>query len=125
MLLIQTKLGLSNIEGIGLFADQFVKKGTLIWQFTEGVDIIISEKIISTLSTIEQNFIKKYAYNDKKTNFLILCTDNARFMNHSFYPNCYSIYTNDIEYTYANISINPGKELTINYNDFELNSVDF
>lgn len=39
MLLVKTKIGPSKISGIGLFADQFIKKGTTIWKFQHSIDV--------------------------------------------------------------------------------------
>ena len=39
MLYVKTKIGQSKIHGMGLFADQFIKKGTIIWKFTPGFDL--------------------------------------------------------------------------------------
>ncbi len=41
MLLIKTKLDLSKIHGIGLFAGEDIPKGTIIWRFNSLIDIYI------------------------------------------------------------------------------------
>ncbi len=41
MLLVKTKIGQSNISGIGVFADEFIPKGTVIWRYQEGFDQMI------------------------------------------------------------------------------------
>lgn len=33
MLLVKTRLGISSIHGIGLFADELIPKGTVTWRF--------------------------------------------------------------------------------------------
>lgn len=38
MLLIKTKLELSKIHGVGLFADEFIAKGTKIWEYRPNFD---------------------------------------------------------------------------------------
>jgi SET domain-containing protein len=38
MVLVKTKVKESPIHGLGLFADQFIPKGTEIWRFTPGFD---------------------------------------------------------------------------------------
>jgi len=43
MLLVKTKLKSSKIDGIGLFANEFIKKGTIIWKYHP-----LFEKIITT-----------------------------------------------------------------------------
>jgi hypothetical protein len=44
MLLVKTKLGLSKISGIGLYADTFIPKGTIIWRFVPKLDLKFNEK---------------------------------------------------------------------------------
>jgi hypothetical protein len=38
MLLVKTYLGKSKLHGLGVFAGQFIRKGTKIWRFVEGFD---------------------------------------------------------------------------------------
>lgn len=40
MLLIKTKLDLSKIHGVGLFADEFIAKGTKIWEYRPNFGLI-------------------------------------------------------------------------------------
>ncbi len=44
MLLVKTHLGKSKINGIGLFADEFISKGKVIWKFTPGFDFVLTKK---------------------------------------------------------------------------------
>ena len=37
MLLVRTYLDKSSIHGLGVFADQVIRKGTRIWTFVEGI----------------------------------------------------------------------------------------
>jgi hypothetical protein len=61
MLLVKTRLGQSLISGIGLFADQFIPKDTIIWKFTEGVDVKIPDERVAELE-------KEYPLEDLKKN---------------------------------------------------------
>ena len=88
MLLIKTKLGLSKIHGIGLFADNFIKKGTVIWKFNPLIDIYIPSETLRNLSRNSREQISNYIYMDKFHKKNLLCGDDARFFNHSFTPNC-------------------------------------
>ncbi len=49
MLKIKTKIGPSGVHGTGLFADQFVSKGTVTWQYIPEFDIGFTEKTVSKL----------------------------------------------------------------------------
>jgi len=42
MLLIKTYLDKSPIHGIGVFAGEFIKKGTQVWEFNPLIDIILT-----------------------------------------------------------------------------------
>ena len=49
MLLVKTKLDLSGIHGIGLFANEFIPKDTVIWKFNRLIDLRCSESEIGQL----------------------------------------------------------------------------
>ena len=53
MLLVKTKIKSSEIAGIGLFADEFIPKGTCTWRFRGG-SIFAFQKIIRTLYQSQQ-----------------------------------------------------------------------
>ena len=117
MLLVKTKIGKSKIHGIGLFADQFIPKGTLVQKFMSGFDLIISREEVSKLSEPSKEQFLKYAYKNKKGNY-ILCFDDTRFLNHSDNPNLISDDPNE-EIDIAARNIEKGEELTVNYRDFD------
>lgn len=122
MLLVKTKIGPSKISGMGLFADQPIKKGTTVWQFAPGFDIKISKEKLGALSAAAKEQFLKYAYLDGKTDEYILCFDDARFFNHSDDPNCEDIDTaveTELDVTTAAKDISPGEELTCNYRVFD------
>ncbi len=50
MLLVKTKIGQSKIHGIGIFAEQFIPKGTVIWKFMSGFDLKVSKEQLEKLS---------------------------------------------------------------------------
>ena len=124
MLLVKTKIGPSKIHGIGLFADEFIQKGKIIWKFAKRFDLMIEEKTISELSEPGKNFFLKYAYMDPGCKKYILDFDNSRFMNHSKNPNTISIYPAEekIGITIASRNIKPSEEITGNYHEFDLTS---
>ncbi len=43
MLLVKTKLGVSSVHGIGLFAAQFIPKGTVTWEYHPEFDTSFDE----------------------------------------------------------------------------------
>ena len=122
MLLVKTKIRESPIHGIGLFADEPIKKGTTIWKFAPGFDLDFSEKDLKNLSGPSKEQFLKYIYMTKNKG-MILCFDDARFLNHSENPNCEDIDPDDFEegFTIAKKDIKTGEELTVNYRTFDFN----
>jgi SET domain-containing protein len=57
--------------------------------------------------------IDKYAYLCKYTGTYVLCSDDAKYMNHSNKPNVHTVETN----MFASKSIEIGEELTCDYRD--------
>ena len=121
MLLVKTKIGQSKINGIGLFADQFIKKGTTIWKFQPGFDLRIDNDELSKLSESAKEQFLKYAYLNHDSHKYILCFDDARFFNHSDEPNSIDVASPDDEegLDVAGKDIEKGEELTCNYKDFD------
>lgn len=121
MLMVKTKLGPSKIEGIGLFADQFIPKGTMTWRFAPGFDICVESDNLLKLSETARKIFWHYAYVDKNNNHYILCFDDERFINHSENPNIivkkHDGEIEDIEVAARDIKC--GEELTVNYYDFD------
>jgi len=68
MLLVKTKIKESKIHGIGLFADQFIPKGTEIWKFTSGFDQKFTREQILNFPDLLQVYIYKYCWRRKKVN---------------------------------------------------------
>jgi uncharacterized protein len=118
MLLVKTKLGTSNIQGIGLFADQFIKKGGIVWRYDYLIDRLYH--INNFVGYLKDTFHK---YSWRIGNYIIVPGDDARFINHSNSPNCiegdkcrYLEMTKD---TIAAKDIEPGEEITENYSVFD------
>jgi len=95
MIVVKTKLDKSLISGIGLFANQDILKGDLIWKMTSISVFRITPDKYKELSQIEKDFIKEkdYYWLDEQGNYLIPI-DDSRFVNHSNNPNIIEIYEN-------------------------------
>jgi len=120
MLLIKTKIGLSKIHGIGLFVDQFVPKGKIIWKFEPGLDLAITKKQLNYLPKLAQKFIKHYGYLSSETNRYILSFDNDRFTNHFKNANtCMGKIINSERIAIAARNIKKGEEIIDNYDEYE------
>ena len=120
MLLVKTVIRPSKIEGIGLFANQFIPKGTEIWRFEPGFDLKISAGEFKKLPSIAQKYILRHGFHNPKTNNYILGSDNDRFFNHSEVPNVIEVDSESEENTdIAARDIQKGEELTCDYRTFD------
>lgn len=121
MLMIKTKIKQSPIHGMGLFADQFIPKGTVTWRFAPNFDIIVPKDDILRLSQEARALFLNYCYVDKYTKHFILCFDDERFINHSENPNIgQSHVESEIEgVEIALRDIQKGEELLVDYYEFD------
>lgn len=118
MLKVKTHIKESAISGFGLFASEFIPKGTLIWQLNHVVDKIIYPKDLLLLDDLELKFIDTYAY--KEGDKLILCSDNGKYINHSSTPNTLDTIDPILgSITVALVDINEGEEIVSNYESFD------
>jgi SET domain-containing protein len=118
MLTIKTKIKKSKIAGIGLFASQNIKKGTIVWKWSPITDFKITKGQFKSLPRVTQKAIMNYCYGNKKGEY-VMCGDDARFFNHSNSPNCSE--GNDVKPTTAIRDIKMGEELTVDYYEFDRN----
>ena len=120
MLLIKTFLDCSNLHGIGLFAKQDLKAGTLVWEFNHLVDLKFTLKewdsFKKRISLRSYENLLKLSY--KEDGFIYLCIDNAQFLNHSL--TCYNIGQHGAlkSRMYAIKDILKGEELLCNYHAY-------
>lgn len=118
MFLIPTYVAPSATHGVGVFTSRPISAGTVIWEFTEGVDLRLSRSDLEATPPDLQERLRTYSYRDTEDTY-ILCMDNAKFMNHSFQPNCDdgtdrgTVTLRDIE---------ADEELTCDYRAFDLDS---
>jgi SET domain-containing protein len=120
MLLVPTRLAQSTIHGLGVFAAAPIAKGTPVWRFAKGLDMELSPDIVPTLPAHVQEFFAHYGYLDRNVQRIILCFDDARFVNHSDTPNVATDYAQDPHgLDVALRDIAAGEEITMNYEDFE------
>ena len=118
MLRVPTFVAPSPIAGVGLFAATDLPAGTVIWEFTEGVDWRISAAEFALFPEPYRSRLRHYVYEEDSGTF-VLCGDNGKFMNHHDTPNC-----DDPEgaYTVTNRFVRAGEELTCDYRSFDRES---
>lgn len=119
MLIVKTKLKETKTKGIGLFADEAIKKGQVVWTYNPVIDIKILKKDIPKKA---KAFFDMYAV-DVGDKYLFVNIDNARFLNHSKKSNIKNLgHRKD---SFALRDIRKGEELLINYEDFDVGSINF
>lgn len=113
MLLVKTYLDKSPIHGIGLFAGQFIRRGTKIWRFVEGYDRCYTPKQFARLPKPARDFLKSYGY--RVDGEILFTVDNDRHINHCDNANTYL----KSGYTIARRNIRKGEEITNDYREFD------
>ncbi len=121
MMCIKTKARPSSIHGLGWFAEEFIAKGTVVWRFVPGFDVAMTEAELAQLPQPAKEYMAVYAFRSTVTDNYILCSDDAKYENHSDTPNLDSVYVEGEEETVciANRDIQKGEELTGDYRLFE------
>ena len=119
MLIVKTKLKEIPDKGIGLVADQKIKKGEIVYSYNPIIDIKIKKKDIPKEA---KKFFDIYSVDCGK-DYVILNTDNARFINHSKTPNTKSL--GDFGDNVALRDIDIGEEITIDYETIDVNKINF
>ena len=111
MFLVPTSLGPSAIHGTGVFAATDLPAGTLIWEFTPGVDWELTPEALAAFPEPYQSQLRAWCYLDAN-GLYVLCGDSGKFMNHSDTPNCDDPPDRT---TVTNRAIRAGEELTCDY----------
>lgn len=118
MIHLNTELKFVNQEiGFGVFATEFIPKGTITWALDK-LDQIIEPEQVANMAPIYKGNIEKYAYIDPLGKY-VLCWDLGRYMNHSCNPSTRGIGYN---FDLAIRDIYPGDELTCDYGHLNLTS---
>ncbi len=113
MLLVKTYLDKSRIHGLGVFAGEFIRKGTRIWRFVDGFDRVFTLGQFAQLPKPAQDFIKHHGYRIDRQ--ILLTVDHDRHMNHS--ENANAVWRDG--YIVARCDIAKGTEITNDYRDFD------
>lgn len=123
MLLVDVRLAKSPIEGIGVFAKDFIAKGTLIWRLDLRFDRLIEVELWEAQTGAVKNYLDRYCYPRRSDpRYIVFEADDARYMNHSDDPNTDFAHGDE---AHAIKDIHPGDEITCNYNVFFESGFDF
>jgi hypothetical protein len=121
MLMVKTRLGPSDIAGIGLFAAEDIPKGSVTWRFMGDFDRLLTHQEIDRLPEPARSNLLDHVYLNDASGQFVLCADNARFMNHADDPNTVGVHESGaIEgYDIATRDIPAGEEMTCDYRSFD------
>lgn len=117
---VYTRLGVSNIHGIGVFAISNIEKGIMLFKYDTAEMVWVDVNETKYLSEKLKQFYEDFCVlNNDKTFYGCPANFNqltmAWYMNHSDNPNVEA----DKNYDFHTIrKISEGEELTINYNNF-------
>ena len=113
MLLIDTYLDKSKIQGVGVFAKENVKKGEKIKEVRPEFEIEFNSDNLPKMPLALAKFIDTHSYErELGSKILVMGIDNEKYLNHSDDPS-----VDDEGYALKDIKI--GDEITINYKDFD------
>jgi len=115
---VEAKVATNPKMGLGLFAKEFISKGSVVWEFVDGLDIKISMNEFNALNNAQKEYFIKYGWIQKgEENFYYSSVDLSNFMNHSYNPNI----NGKEKVSVALRDIHIDEELFINYKDFCFN----
>ena len=116
MLLVRTSVRQSAIHGLGVFAEEDIPDGAILWRFEPVVDRLIPEAELERLPDHLVDFIEVYSEYFPELGLLVLSGDNDRFTNHSDDPNTEVVLPNGPEaHVRARRAISAGEEITCDY----------
>ena len=115
MFVVRVYLAQSTIHGVGCFAADPIKKGDLVWQFDPRIDVRIPVTEYGNFPPAVQEFLQRLTYVETfdGVEYMVLCADHAKFVNHADEPNL--VDSPDGSRQYAAVDIQANEELTCDY----------
>ncbi|MEI7732043.1 MAG: SET domain-containing protein [Verrucomicrobiota bacterium] len=120
MMLAKTQVAPSGIHGMGLFAVEFIPRGTPIWRFQPGFDQEFTPEQFDRLPPEAQAHLHWFAFFSRENGRAILSGDHACFMNHASQPNTGALPEAALAITTVALrEIAAGEEITCDYYAFD------
>ncbi len=119
MIHIKYKLRVSNLHGIGLFTDERLKKGQLVYTASPILDLNITKEQFMSLDQKEKDEVLWWGFFDEPSQKWHVDFDVSKFINHSKNGTLMQDDRHEEAYLVASRDINKGDELTQNYLEFE------
>ena len=114
MLTIPTFVMESRTHGLGLFAADHIVGGSVVWQYVPDFDRYVSQTLYASLPDPARRFLDFYG-NVNTHGDILICADDARFMNHSSVPNVSA--AGDVNVALRDINV--GEEILCEYSEFD------
>jgi len=115
MIVVPTYLEKSPVHGFGVFAKEFIKKGSKVWEFNPIFDVRFTDAEFERLPPSVKAEIEHHLYQPEQGGVLYYESTMGRYMNHSREPN---VDFSDVGVGWATRDIKPGDELTCDYRHF-------
>ncbi len=119
MIHIKYKLDKSAIHGIGIFADQDIQEGQVVYTASPVLDVDITQENFDSLKEEEKREVTYWGFWIESEKVWHVDFDNSKFINHSLAPNTKQDSSHPEAYLVATRDISSGEELTQNYLDFD------
>lgn len=119
MIHINYKLDRSEKHGIGLFADEDLKEGQLVYTASPLLDLNITQEQFDSLGDNEKQEIRWWGFFDEPSGLWHVDFDVSKFINHSKEGTVTQDKSHDEAYLITTRDIKKGEELTQNYLEFE------
>lgn len=119
MIHIKYKLDRSDKHGIGLFADEDLKKGQLVYTASPLLDVNITQEQFDSLNDREKEEFRWWGFWDEPSQKWHVDFDVSKFINHSKDGTVTQDPTHTEAYLITTRDIKKGEELTQNYLEFE------
>ncbi len=117
----------SPLHGFGLFAKRDIPPNTIWWKAKRTNVMLLNQSQYLTLKGSHINDVMAdllkiasiYGYYSSKLDSIIVCLDNARYVNHSFEPNSGAPMSGDPLASMSLRHIFPGEEITEDYSRYD------
>ena len=119
MIHVAYKLKTSPLHGVGLFADEAIRKGQLIYTASPLLDLNITQEQFDSLEQKEKDEILWWVFFDQPSQMWHVDFDVSKFINHSPDATTTQDKDHDEAYLVATRNIEIGEQLTQNYLEFE------
>lgn len=100
---------------MGVFAAEFIPKGTKVWEFRDSFDFRVSKESVESLPEPACSTLKHYCA--FWGGGYVISADDARYLNHSDNPNLKTFAEPDCDVALRDIQI--GEELLEDYREFD------